>query len=248
MRSKNIPADAEIIHTYDALREFRDAFFEAQLYFLLIIGRHGLSKSSVRGAMSSVHRPRRQRNQRRPLHQGQYHACRRLPLVLLAPQQVVDLRRLKRLWAESNGRFLLRNLTENKPIKTVSCADNKSLGVPKQFETSSRVCLIMNRFAFGDTAEYDAIADRADMVYFDPTPAEVHANAAVWFWDQEIFDFIGRHLNLFGADKLWRTYVKAYERRQKGDWQGFWRGAVSARLPSNRSLRWRTIPASAPWR
>ena len=54
----------------------------------------------------------------------------------------------------------------------------------------------MNRFAFGDAHEYDAIADRAHLVYFDPTPAEVHRNAAVWFWDQEIYNYIGQHLNL----------------------------------------------------
>jgi hypothetical protein len=57
------------------------------------------------------------------------------------------------------------------------------------------------------------------MIYFDPTPAEVHRNAAVWFWDQEIFDYIRQHLHLVDRDKLSaRTYVKAYERRQKGDW------------------------------
>ena len=53
-------------------------------------------------------------------------------------------------------------------------------------------------------------------------PPRCIANAAVWFWDQEIFDYIGQHLNLIDRDKLSaRTYVKAYERRQKGDWREF---------------------------
>ena len=80
----------------------------------------------------------------------------------------------------------------------------------------------MNCFAFGDAHEYDAIVDRAQFVYFDPTPFEIHKNAALWFWDQEVYDFIGDHLNLIDPAKLSaRAYVKAYERKPKGDWQEF---------------------------
>ena len=45
MRSKIIPPDADVVRTYDALREFEDAFFNAEFYFLLVVGRPGLSKS-----------------------------------------------------------------------------------------------------------------------------------------------------------------------------------------------------------
>jgi len=227
MRSKTIPADAEIIHTYDELLGFRDAFFAGALYFLLIIGRHGLSKSHM---FEERCRPYLDRdgNEINVAHyiKGNITPVEAYRSAYWHRNKLLTFDDSERLWAESNGRFLIRDLTENKPIKTVSWrTDNKTLGVPKQFDTTSRVCLIMNRFAFGDTAEYDAIVDRAHMVYFDPTPAEVHRNAATWFWDQEIFDFIGRHLNLFDADKLSaRTYVKAYERRQKGDWQEFLAG------------------------
>ena len=80
----------------------------------------------------------------------------------------------------------------------------------------------MNRFAFGDFHEYDAIVDRAQFVYFDPTPLEIHKNAALWFWDQPVHDFIGEHLHLIDPCKLSsRTYVKAVERKPKGDWQEF---------------------------
>jgi hypothetical protein len=33
MRSKTIPADAEVLRTYDELREFRDSFFRGKFYF-----------------------------------------------------------------------------------------------------------------------------------------------------------------------------------------------------------------------
>ena len=80
----------------------------------------------------------------------------------------------------------------------------------------------MNRFAFGDICEYDAIVDRAHFVFFAPTPVEIHKNAALWFWDQEVYDYIGEHLHIIDSDKLSaRTYVKAFERKPKGDWQEF---------------------------
>ena len=45
MRSKIIPPDAEVIRTYDELREFRDSFFNGEFYFMLVVGRQGLGKS-----------------------------------------------------------------------------------------------------------------------------------------------------------------------------------------------------------
>ncbi len=238
MRSKTIPADAEIIHTYDALRDFRDAFFDATMYFLLVIGRHGLSKSFMFEERCQPYLDR-DGTEINVAHyvKGNVTPVEAYRLAYWHRNKLLVFDDAERLWAESNGRFLLRDLTENKPVKTVNWrVDNKSLGVPKQFDTTSRVCLIMNRFAFGDAAEYDAIADRAHMVYFDPTPAEVHANTAVWFWDQEIHDYVGQHINLIDHDKLSaRMYVRAFERRQKGDWREFWNGDILARPRSSGS-------------
>ena len=43
-----------------------------------------------------------------------------------------------------------------------------------------------------------------------------------WYWDQEVFDFFGDHLHLIDPEKLSvRAYVKAYERKPKGDWKEF---------------------------
>ena len=80
----------------------------------------------------------------------------------------------------------------------------------------------MNRFAFGDAYEYDAIVDRGQFIFFDPSSLEIHKNTALWFWDQEIFDFIGTHLQIIDSRKLSaRAYIKAYERKPKGDWKEF---------------------------
>ena len=227
MRSKAIPADAEILRTYDELREFRDAFFRGEFYFLLLVGRHGLSKS---WEFEERCKPYKDRDGQE-VCTAHYIKGNITPVVAYQEayhnrHKLLVLDDAERLWADPDGRYLLRDLTECKPRKEVHWqVANKDLeraGIPKFFESSSRLALIMNRFAFGDTHEYDAIVDRAQFAYFDPTPLEIHKNAALWFWDQEVYDYVADHLPLVDPDKLSaRTYVKAYERKPKGDWREF---------------------------
>jgi hypothetical protein len=227
MRSKTLPSDAEVLRTFDELRDFRDSFFNAEFYFLLLVGRQGLAKT---WEFEEGCKPRKDRNGNEfsVAHyvKGNITAPEAYRLSFRHRNKLLVFDDSERLWADSNGRYLLRDLTECKPTKSVNWrTDNKSFerdGIPKSFLTSSRVCLIMNRFAFGDALEYDAIVDRAQFIYFDPTPLEIHKNTAIWFWDQEVFDFVREHLNIIKPDKLSsRTYVKTYERKPKGDRKEF---------------------------
>ena len=225
MRSKTIPADAELIRTYDELREFHESFFRGEISFLLLQGRAGLGKS-VEFEASCKPRKDRDGNPYTIAHyvKGNVTPVEAYKLAYENRDKLLVFDDAERLWADRNGRYLLRDLTENKPRKTVSWRTaNKELasqGIPKSFETSSRVCLIMNRFDFGGAHEYDAIVDRAQFVYFDPSPLEIHKNTALWFYDQEVFDFIGNHLQAVDPNKLSsRAYVKAHERKLMGNWQ-----------------------------
>ena len=179
MRSKTIPPDAEVIRTYDEVRDFRDAFFQGEFPFLLLVGRQGLSKSwefaqrcrpYVDRDGNEITVAHYQKGNITPVeaHRTAYHNRNKLLVFDDA----------ERLWAEPTGRFLLRDLTECNARKMIHWRTaNQNLaneGIPQSFETTSRVCLILNRFAFGDVAEYDAIVDRAQFVYFDPTPLEIH--------------------------------------------------------------------------
>lgn len=227
MRSKTIPPEAEVLRTYDELREFRDSFFNGEFSFLLLVGRHGLSKS---WEFEERCKPRKDRNGNEfsiaHYIKGNVSAPEAYRLCYLNRNQLLVFDDAERLWADRNGRYLLRDLTECKSWKQANWrVDNKRFereGIPKSFLTCSRLCLIMNRFAFGDALEYDAIVDRGQFTYFDPPVLEIHKNTALWFWDQEIFDYVGEHLNLITPDTLSsRTYVKAYERKAKGDWKEF---------------------------
>jgi len=227
MRSKTIPVDAEQIRTYDGLRGFREAFFNADFYLLLLVGRPGLSKSYEFEAACQPHRS----SDGTTLATAHYVKGNITPVEAYRVafehrNKLLVFDDAERLWSDNTGRYLLRDLTECKLRKQVNWrTDNKSFekqGIPKSFVTNSRVCLIMNHFAFGNAHEYEAVMDRAHFIYFDPTPLEIHKNTALWFWDQEIYDFVGQHLHLLAPDKLSsRSYIKAYERKAIGDWQEF---------------------------
>jgi hypothetical protein len=77
-----------------------------------------------------------------------------------------------------------------------------------------------------------ALEDRGHLLVFEPTPLEVHRQAALWFWDQEIFDFVANHLHLMAQHSL-RTYPHASELKRAGlDW----RQAVLARCLTGAAL------------
>jgi hypothetical protein len=56
-------------------------------------------------------------------------------------------------------------------------------------------------------------------VLFEPAPEAVHFQARNWFQDQEVFDFVGRHLHLI-EEHSFRTYTLAREAKVAGiDWR-----------------------------
>ena len=91
-----------------------------------------------------------------------------------------------------------------------------------RFATTSSVCLITNRWA-GTSKEIAALEDRGHLIYFAPTPVEVHKYVGTWLRRdaQDIYDFVGK--NLHRIERLTcRLYVKAMERKLAGgDWREF---------------------------
>src|SRR5262249_61608446 len=125
------------------------------------------------------------------------------------------------LSADRSGIRLLKPLCQSEPIKTLSWHTATPIlqrrEVPSHFTTTSRVALIGNdwRTLNNDVA---ALEDRGHVLVFEPTALEVHSQAAGWFWDQEIFDFVAGQLHLISKHSL-RTYRQAWELKRAGlDW------------------------------
>src|SRR5262249_39731332 len=126
------------------------------------------------------------------------------------------------LYADRGSIRILKSLCQTEPTKTLNWHAATPIlqrqEIPQQFTTTSRVALVGND---GRTTNADASAleARGQVLVFEPVPLEVHRQAATWFWDQEIFDFVSTHLHLIAQHSL-RTYRQAWELKQSGlDWR-----------------------------
>ena len=126
------------------------------------------------------------------------------------------------LYAGRDGIRLLKCLTQTEPSKSVSWyTDAATLAreqIPQQFRTTSRVAIITNEWRTLNR-NVAALEDRGHVVMFEPSPLEVHERTASWFWDQEVFDFLGERLHLLREPSM-RHYVAAWELKRAGlDWR-----------------------------
>jgi hypothetical protein len=127
------------------------------------------------------------------------------------------------LLAKPENTALLKAVCDTRPIKRVEWRSKQrcfSDDLPKQFDSISRVCLIANELSHTNK-NVAALLDRGLAVNFQPSALEVHREVANggWFDDAEVFEFIGRHLQLVGTPSF-RFYVTASQHRRAGlDWQ-----------------------------
>jgi hypothetical protein len=66
--------------------------------------------------------------------------------------------------------------------------------IPREFVTNSRVIIICNDWK---TLNHNvaALQDRGHVLVFQPSAAEVHAQAGTWFDDREIYEWFGAHVH-----------------------------------------------------
>jgi hypothetical protein len=120
------------------------------------------------------------------------------------------------------GIRLLKALCQTDPIRTISWTTQAPelvrRGIPRRFNTTSPVVLIANDWnSVGPNLA--AVEDRMHVLEFDPPADEVHRHAARWYWDQEVFDFVGEYLAAIEGHSL-RLYVRAADLKKAGmDWK-----------------------------
>ncbi len=125
---------------------------------------------------------------------------------------------------------LLASVTDGTSTKMVqwNIKKPKAFGVPDEFQTTTRTCIIANRFP--DREELEPIASRATAFLFEPSIQDVHAHAGDWFFRNvpdalvhiynEVYLFVGEHLSYLPyIDCRW--YNKAIELYHVRDWREY---------------------------
>jgi hypothetical protein len=214
------------VTTYAELEKIVRAFARGDLHLLILLGSHGLGKSrmvrqALRGPACWL--------------QGNTSVFGLYCQLWNHRHRPVILDDLDGLYACRDGVRLLKCLTQSEPSKRVSWhTDAPTLrrdDIPQEFSTTSRVALITNEWQTLNR-EVAALQDRGHLVIFQPSALEVHRRTAEWFWDQEIFDFLGERLQVIQEASL-RHYLAAWELKQAGlDW----RRLVLSRCLSGRAL------------
>jgi hypothetical protein len=207
------PAGAIHVGTYDELNRFTHAFGEGKLNLLLLVGAPGSGKSrAVQSALGGSACWIDGNATAFGLYKELWF-CRDEPIVI----DDVDS-----LYSDRAAVRLLKGLCQTEVQKRIGWHSNaaalKREEIPTQFLTESRVSIICNRWETWNV-NVAAVQDRAHLVIFEPSAFEVHARVAEWYWDTEIFQFVGERLHLVEALSM-RDYVLAWELKQSRlDWR-----------------------------
>jgi hypothetical protein len=214
-QTTRMPPLATVIRTYSELARFAQAFSAGHLRFVIVLGAGGLGKSRcLRDALGE------------DAHWIEGNATA-FGLFLDAYEnrdRPIVLDDVDGILRQPNGVRLLKSLCQTEPVKTLSWTSSTQIleqrGIPNRFATSSPVALIANSWG-PDNPNIAALEDRGHVVVFAPDALEIHQNAATWFHDQQVFDFVAEQLHMLDHHSL-RLYVLAAEEKQAGlDWRRF---------------------------
>jgi hypothetical protein len=212
-KSKKLSRSPLLLTRYDELVRYGDAFASGHLNLLILTGGPGLGKSRLIKSLVGKdacwiegHTTAFGMYVRLYKHRG-------LPVVIDDVDDLHNNREAVRL---------LKSLCQTDREKTISWNSGTrqldELGVPHQFQTTSKTAIIANDWQRLNL-DVEALEDRGHVLHFAPSPLEVHLQAAEWFDDQEVFDFVGSRLSFFEHPSF-RNYVTAAELKQAGlDWK-----------------------------
>jgi hypothetical protein len=233
-KSKKRPDSAVTVTLYSELRQYVQAFARGHLNLFILVGSPGIEKSQALRTALGRHACWIEG------HATPFGIYRRLWEKRNRPVVIDDV---DGLYASSDGLRLLKSVCQSEPVKTVSWHSDvptpRREGIPRLFHTTSHVVIIANEWRTLDR-NVAALEDRGICVTFEPTPLEVHTRTGAWFWDQEIFDFLGERLHLF-TELSMRLYRQLWELKTAGiDWRAF----ALRRILSGRTLLVARLKAS----
>ena len=204
----------KVLHltTYKRLEEYLDAFARGHFHLLILVGAGGLAKSrSVRAVLDG----------KACWIEGNATPFGMYTKLYRHRDEFIVIDDVDALYADRSGVRLLKCLCQTEEAKSVAWhTDARSLerqAIPREFTTKSRVVIISNDWKTLNK-NVAALQDRGHVVLFEPSAAEVHAQAGKWFDDREIYEWFAANLHRVREPSL-RHYVRAKELKSAGmDW------------------------------
>jgi excisionase family DNA binding protein len=210
-----VPDNFDLITTYAELSQYTKAFAKQDFTFLLLVGSPGSGKSrQLKSDLTERH------------HTWIDNHASNLGLYCSAYEAdgaPIVLDDINHLFKNKMACSLMKALTQTEKIRSISWESTaKALEerkVPRQFKTSSPICLIANLWNQSD-ADMAAIQDRALPVAFYPSADAIHQRVIELGWcDRDVSRFIGQHLSKIPQPSM-REYYQAMTYRKAGmDWK-----------------------------
>lgn len=215
-----LPREVIRINDYARLDLYLQKFVHGELGLVLLLGRHGTGKSErVRRALAT-----RGMSPERPAlyvegHMQPFGLYRQLWEHRNLPIVLDDL---DRLYADADCVRLLKPLCNTVVEKHLHWLTNLTMNdgqIPSSFKTSSGVILIANEWK-SLNPNVRALEDRAIILHFCPSNAEIHRDVGRWFDDADVYHFLGELLHLIPELSM-RHYAKGSQLRRAGftDWR-----------------------------
>jgi len=206
------------IRTFTKLDDNLRAFANGDIRFMILVGDGGLGKSW---------RAKRFCKGIRPIK------CHAAPLGVYLKfyeykDDIILIDDLDEIYHDKIMVKMLKAATENEAKRLMSWLsmtgrlrdkdDEDDDRVPREFYLKGPILLISNDWSL-HTANLRALADRARLIYFCPSPDEVHREVQTWFKDKEIVRFVEPYISQLNRLSM-RVYLKAKESKKAGlDWK-----------------------------
>lgn len=205
-----VPTGFDLITKYSELSEYTKAFAHCDVPFLLLVGSPGSGKSKqLQVELGKVK------------HKWIDNHATNLALycsVYEAHGSPIVLDDINHFFNNSMACSLMKALTQTDKVRSVSWESTaKTLderNVPRQFYTSSPLCLIANKWD-GSDPDMAAIQDRSMPVAFYPSAETIHKRVKELGWcDANVWKFVGQHLDSIRQPSMREyfqgmTYLKA---------------------------------------
>ncbi len=221
------PDDADEVTTYGEFLWHLDAMAAGLVNVLIVIGPAGTGKTMAVQARFGKAAVKVGGNARPYYVYVELYHGRRLPFLILDDADQVFL--------ADGGPRLMKMVCESVDIKAVSwpsmTPEIRSGAVRANFRTGARTLVIANRWPAPDP-DIEAIQSRAEMLFFNPSPEEMHSYARCFCDDEEVYTYIGQKFAGLRRHDL-RLYFKAMKNKRKGEAMGrpdYWRQWIDAKL------------------